>query len=128
MKTKTIPNLKNFLSAFLVIAGIHIAILPNLPEDYRQYEIFYGHLMLFAAAVILDFILNRVKDIDVTLIVKTFLAFSTFKIIFGFIFLLPWILNKSDETVPFIIQFFIIYFLYLAIEAVVVIRSYLSNS
>lgn len=124
---KTIPNIRNFLSLFLVLLGMHVALFSSLPKIYQQYPIIYAHIGLFLAALLLDFLLNRVKKIDDTLIGKTFLAFSTFKIIGGFLFLLPWILNKDDSSYPFIIQFFIIYFLYLTAEALIFIRFYLSK-
>lgn len=122
-----IPNFRNFISLFLVLIGMHLALFSSLPELYQQYEIIYAHVGLFFAALLLDFLLNRVKKIDDTLIGKTFLAFSTFKIIGGFLFLLPWILNKDESSYPFIIQFFIVYFLYLTAEALIFIRFYLSK-
>jgi hypothetical protein len=124
---KAIPNFKSFISIFLVLIGLNLSLFSVLPEVYQQNEIVYAHLMFFILAVLLDFILNRVQKIDETLIGKTFLAFSTFKIIGGLLFLLPWILNKDETSYPYIIQFFIIYFFYLAAEAMIFIKSYLSK-
>lgn len=122
-----IPNLRSFASVFLVFLGMHLALFNSLHLKYQQFEIIYAHIGLFLAALLLDFLLNRVKKIDDTLIGKTFLAFSTFKIIGGFLFLLPWILHKDESSYPFIIQFFIVYFLYLTTEAIIFIRFYLSK-
>lgn len=124
---KAIPNLKSFFSIFLVLIGMHVAIMEYLPDNYKQYLILLAHFALFTTAILLDYLLNRVKKIDDTLIGKTFLAFSTFKIIGGFLFLLPWILHKNEYSYPFIIQFFAVYFLYLFAEAAIFIRSYLSK-
>lgn len=122
-----IPNLKIFLAAFLFFTGLHLAVYSNLPSDYQQFQIFFGHIFLLAFALVLDFILNRVKKMDETLVGKTFMAFSTFKMIGGLVFLLPWILNKDDATMPFVLQFFLIYFIYLALEVILILRSYLTN-
>ncbi len=124
---KTIPNLKNFASVFLVLIGMHVALFEYLPEKYQQYEIFYAHGGLFLFALILDFILNKVKKIDDKQIGKAFVGFSTFKMIAGIIFLIPWIGSDDAYQFPFIIEFFVVYFLYLGTEAMIFIRFYLSK-
>ena len=124
---KATPNLKSFASLFLVLLGINMAVYGNLPSEYQQIQIIYAHGFLFALSLILDFILNKVKKVDETQIAKAFLAFSTFKMIGSLLFLLPWILNKDPYQLPFIVEFFAIYFIYLMAEALIFIRFYLSK-
>ena len=39
---KAIPNLKSFFSLFLVLIGMHVAIMEYLPDAYKQYLIHIG--------------------------------------------------------------------------------------
>ena len=52
----------------------------------------------------------------------TFLSLSFLKMILSLIFLFPIIFNNSDYSFPYIIHFFSLYFLYLFVEIIFLIK------
>ncbi|GAB4298673.1 MAG: hypothetical protein Kow0068_22480 [Marinilabiliales bacterium] len=128
MKKKII----NFSAALFVLAiatgGLHFLSLRILPDKYHVEKPYEMHIFLFFITlliyILLSFLLNKKKY----LMGYGFMATSLLKMGFSVLFLLPQILHKSPTTKSYVIQFFILYFIYLAIEVVYLVKDLKSKN
>ena len=71
----------------------------------------------------LFFIAKRLKKTQRTSSIgKNYILYTVIKMILSIIFLLPWLLYKDDSSKPMVYQFFLIFFPFLLIETVLLVR------
>lgn len=93
--------------------------LPEIVFYYSLLSIYLFHVLAtFATYFFLVFINNNFKDYTG----YAFMGASLFKMMAAIVFLLPMLLNRTDETFLNLISFFIPYFLFLFIETFFAIR------
>ncbi|MBD3638292.1 MAG: hypothetical protein HUJ25_13145 [Crocinitomicaceae bacterium] len=62
------------------------------------------------------------KSKKITSIGKNYILYTVVKMILSILFLLPWLLNKDESSKPMVIQFFIIFFPFLLVETILLVR------
>lgn len=62
------------------------------------------------------------KSEKITSIGKNYIAYTALKMIFAIIFLMPWLMNKDETTKPMVIHFFIVFFPFLLVETILLVR------
>jgi hypothetical protein len=84
-------------------------------------DVVYTNLFLFLLTILFFIIYNWLKKRK-TKSPFTFLSLSFLKMILSLIFLFPVIFNNSDYSPSYIMHFFSLYFLYLFVEIIFLIK------
>jgi hypothetical protein len=84
-------------------------------------DVVYANLFLFLLTILFFIIYNWLKKRK-TKSPFTFLSLSFLKMILSLIFLFPVIFNNSDYSPSYIMHFFSLYFLYLFVEIIFLIK------
>lgn len=84
-------------------------------------DVVYANLFLFLLTILFFIIYNWLKKRK-TKSPFTFLSLSFLKMILSLIFLFPVIFNDSDYSPSYIMHFFSLYFLYLFVEIIFLIK------
>jgi hypothetical protein len=84
-------------------------------------DVVYANLFLFLLTILFFTIYNWLKKRK-TKSPFTFLSLSFLKMILSLIFLFPVIFNNSDYSPSYIMHFFSLYFLYLFVEIIFLIK------
>lgn len=115
------PFLRKHIFLFLAVAVLvglaHILLIAkSLPPIYAETQTWTMYV-LFVPLTITGLVgIYRNYTKDQTSVVKSFMFYTVVKIIALFVFLAPWIVEKTPSTKPFIIQFFILFFVFLVLE------------
>lgn len=127
MKTKSL--LQYSLVTILITAGIlllgHIYINSKLDlAEKVQNEWWTIHVFLFLASFIGIYAIskNYERKKEVTSFGKTYLFYTTIKILAAIGFLIPWLLDDKEIARSFAAHFFSIFFPYLFVETILLIR------
>jgi len=128
MKNKQfLGALKTVVVFVIFLGGVHLLLLDYvLPKIYFQFQLIYAYLYLFGLSLLGVSGMFLIQKHDDTMIGYGFLAFTTLKMFAAIGFLLPWLTNQDDLTMPFVYQFFGIFFPLLLIETVIIVK--LTNS
>lgn len=126
------PFLRNqllFLTLFIaLIAAAHLLLVfRTLPDLYQLTQPWFIYIFLFPVTVIGFVMINQRYLKDETSVVKSYMFYTTVKMIATLIFLSQWIFPKNDLTRPFLYQFFILFFVFLFLEIRVLVQM-LNNS
>lgn len=118
-----------FLSLFIGLVGaVHAMLLHNvLPELYLSTQAWTIYAFLFPTTVIAFVLIYNRYLKDETSVVKTYMLYTTLKMIVTLIYIGPWLFPKNDLTRPFLNQFFILFFIFLFLEIRILIQM-LNNS
>lgn len=105
------------------IGGLHFLVHRVLPQEAQTPHVFYGDLFIYfltaVTLMIVAFLLEKMpKKVGFA-----FLGMSMVKMIVTTIFLLPEILNKTESTISYVLQFFAVYFSFLVVEAILTFRE-----
>lgn len=121
--------IKKTLLPFSLVAILLLAInaglmLSGLLENYSLKLWWAVHLFLIPLTFFgLFFIAKRLKQTQkITSIGKNYILYTVIKMILSIIFLLPWLLFKDDSSKPMVIQFFLIFFPFLLVETILLVR------
>jgi len=115
---------------FLGLIGflIHFLLLRAFPEKLYAPGILYVHPFLFIITVVIiiaiDVIFKKVKP---NMMGYAFMASSLFKMLIAVLYLLPVITKQVPYKTEYVIQFFMIYFMYLIIEVVYLVHKLKKN-
>jgi hypothetical protein len=102
-----------------VIAGIHYFLLQNtLPPIYQKTSPWLIYLSIVPVLVIGLYYIHSKYLKDNTSVVKTFMLYTTLKMLSSLAFLSDWMINKTELTLPFVYQYFAIFFIILFAEIV----------
>lgn len=126
------PFLRNqllFLTLFIaLIATAHFLIIFNiLPDLYQLTQPWFIYIFLFPLTVIGFVMINQRYLKDETSVVKSYMFYTTVKMVATLVFLSQWIFPKNQLTRPFLYQFFILFFVFLFLEIRVLVQM-LNNS
>lgn len=118
--------LKQIIRSFLLIgliAGIHYFLLKNgLPSIYQKTSPWLIYLSL-VPLLFLGLLYIYAKYLkDNTSVVKTFMMYTIIKMLSSLVFLSNWIMNKNELTLPFVYQYFVIFFLILFVEVIFLLK------
>lgn len=114
-----------FLLAALVILLINVALIfSGIFAKYDLKDWFWSYVFLVPVSIFgLWFIaLRYIKSKKITSIGKNYLLYTAAKMMLSILFLLPWLLNKDEATKPMVIQFFAVFFPFLLVETILLIR------
>ncbi|MEX1000827.1 MAG: hypothetical protein WDZ35_01790 [Crocinitomicaceae bacterium] len=116
--------ISRFIIAALIIFIINAAINTFLLDDYKLTYWWLNYVFLVPVTVIgLYFVpLKYRKTHRPTSIGKGFVVYTAVKMILSILFLLPWLLNKDPSSKPMVIQFFSIFFPFLLVETILLVR------
>ena len=111
------------LGAFIVHFGIWF--LKGSPIEMltpRHWYLVYA-FMIPTSVIGLYFIKMRFdKSQKITSIGKNYIAYTVLKMILAIVFLLPWLLNKDESSRPMVITFFTVFFPFLLVETILLVR------
>ena len=122
------PLIKKSLSIFLFSAVgiflIHLAVLFAIGKIYETpyWYLSYAFLVPISFLGIQIIIKRYQKSKKVTSIGKNYIAYTALKMILAIIFLLPWLLNKDETSKPMVIHFFVVFFPFLLVETILLVR------
>jgi hypothetical protein len=115
----------NFSFAAIFIFAGHYAILYYFSRYFYAPDVLFVHPFLFvitfATIVAVRVILKKTKQ---NMLGNAYLATSLVKMFFAVLFLLPQLLNNSFTRKEYVMQFFLIYFIYLTIEVVYLVQQF----
>lgn len=105
-----------FTIAGVLFLGAHLIAIEIQP-DINVENILHAHGFLFLLTLIAVIaVLIVAKKTGPRIIGYTFLGTTMFKMIIAVVYLYPILRGDSPDQIPYVIQFFIIYFLYLFAE------------
>jgi hypothetical protein len=126
-KNELLGALKKLVLFVVFLGGVHLLLLDYvLPKIYFQFELIYAYLFLVLLSVLGLMGMVLIKKNDDTMIGNGFLAYTTLKMFASVGFLFPWLRNQDEFTMPFIFQFFAIFFPLLILETIIIVK--LTNS
>ncbi|UKN00368.1 hypothetical protein K6119_11545 [Paracrocinitomix mangrovi] len=127
MKTNTL--FKSSINVVVIVAmlfaavhGTYIYTTTNIIELQNWWWL--SHTYLFVATVLGLFFISAQynKSKEIQSVGKAYLIFTTLKIVLSFVFLLPWLLMSKEIAKIFVGHFFLIFFPYLLVETILLIR------
>lgn len=123
------PLLKRILPPFLLVAVLCFAIngylmVSGIFSSYQLSDWWMNYVMLVPlTAGGLYFITHSyTKSGKITSIGKNYIAYTVIKMVLSMAFLLPWLLNKDASSKPMVAQFFSIFFPFLLVETILLVR------
>lgn len=122
MKKQILHFLKGFVPFTLIIFTIHFLIVNYLDgvTFYYSLPVIYLFHILSTLIVYLAMVLVYSKSRDYT--GYTFMGGSLLKMMAAVVFLLPMLLNNTENPFANILSFFIPYFLYLIFETIYAVK------
>lgn len=117
IKNNSFFNAIVFFSIFGVLfLGIHLIAIEIAPQLDVE-NILHSHVFLFILTMsVIITLLILIKKSNPRIVGYVFLSSTLFKMIIAVIYIYPILRGDSPDQVTYIIQFFIIYFLYLFSE------------
>ena len=112
------------LIIFAIIAAVfHYLVFRVLPDNYKVKGVIDMHLFLFVLTMINHVVMLIILKKKPDLMGYSFMGFSFLKMVLCVLFLLPVITNKTDQSIPYVLQFFTLYFGYLFYEVVLLLKE-----
>jgi hypothetical protein len=119
--------LKMLILFVVFLGGIHLLLLDYiLPASYFQLQLIYAYLFLGGLSTLGIGAMFLIKKNDEGMIGNGFLVYTMLKIFASVGFLLPWLTDQNEFTMPFVYQFFAVFFPLLFVETLIIVR--LTNS
>ena len=111
------------LAAFLFITH-YIILNYALDHLYMSQKWWLNYLFLVPASVIGLFYIHKrfYRSGNIKTIGKNYILYTTVKMVLAIVFLLPWLLTKDESSKPMVIQFFAIFFPFLLVETILLVR------
>ena len=114
-----------FLVISFTLFGLHFGLVelnlfPNL--QISKWWLNYIFLIPLSATGLYLVAYRYRKTSKVTSIGKNYILYTVLKMILAILFLLPWLLTKSDTSRPMVIHFFIAFFPFLLVETILLVR------
>jgi hypothetical protein len=114
-----IKNISYFLFGGIIIFLIHFLIIRAFPDKLETPGILLIHPFLFAITIIVIIAINIIlKKTKANIMGYAFMGSSLIKMLALILFLLPIIIKPVEYRLEYIVQFFMIYFIYLIMEVV----------
>lgn len=105
----------------IVLTAIHYTIIYLFSNTFVSLNILFSHLLLLVLTVVAVIFLNFIfKKIQSNIFAMAFMAVSFLKMLLSIAFLLPFIRSEIPDKMIFVIQFFVLYFIYLIGEIIIV--------
>ncbi len=121
-------SLQKFSFAAIFIFAGHYSLLHFFSRYFYAPGVLFVHPFMFvitiATVVAVKIILKRSKP---DMLGYAYLATSLVKMFFAILFLLPHLINDSFFRKEYVLQFFMIYFIYLTAEVVYLVRQFKNN-
>ena len=121
------PLVKKTAGLFLIVAIcfllLNIGIVFLLPKVAVQ-DWYWNYVFLIPISVLGMTIIARryTKSQKITSIGKNYIAYTALKMLLAIVFLIPWLLNKDENSKPMVIHFFIVFFPFLLVETILLVR------
>ena len=107
----------------IIFFGIHIYILHYFTSDQKFFfPLWQMYVFQFTVTFLLYGYLNFTMEKNATQVFNFFMIGTFFKMGLSILFLLPLLLAEDIEKQPDIINFFVVYFLFLFFEVVSLVR------
>ncbi len=118
-------SLLNFSFAAITLFVGHYYLLFYFPRYFYAPGALLIHPFMFvitiATIISVKIIFKRTK---LNILGYTYLATSLVKMLFAVLFLIPHLINDSFSRKEYVLQFFAIYFIYLAVEVVYLVQEF----
>lgn len=122
MKKKIIKTAINLLLVFAFIGGVHLLLLEFvLPADYKETKLIFIYIFLYFFIVLGMTGVYAVQKNNKEQLTNALLAFTVLQFLASLIFLLPELLNKDENTLKYVYQFFGVFFPVLLVESLILI-------
>lgn len=124
-------HLAQFLTPFgivvLAVTGLNWLVSRIIPPELLSDKITEGNIFLaiLTGGVLAFLAFMATKKVE--MVGYAFLGSTVVKLIVGTLYLFPEIMNQHEKTIPYILHFFSLYFIYLIAETVIVFK-YLNKS
>ncbi|MDR2835165.1 MAG: hypothetical protein LBV69_03045 [Bacteroidales bacterium] len=123
-----LSNKKNIIRDILIltIVGIllffiHLLVFYLFIDSFLTKNILFAHPFMYILTIITAFLLQYIfKKIKPNMMGMAFLASSIFKMLLAVLFIFPTIRSDVVDKKLFVIQFFIVYFIYLIAEVLMI--------
>ena len=117
------PFLLKLMFFCSLLCGIHYYIFINFYSEINLYlpiwSIYlFNFVLVFIAYALIKYILTK----DISKVYNTFLISIIIKMVLAIVFLLPLFFGKSENNKVEVINFFAVYFLFLAFEVFTITR------
>ncbi|MDR2011145.1 MAG: hypothetical protein LBQ22_11770 [Bacteroidales bacterium] len=107
----------------LIVFFIHFLLLRAIPI-LNVPDILFVHPFMFILTIITIVVLNIIfKKAKPSLMGYAFLGSSFFKMMIAVLFLIPILKENVDYKKIYVVQFFMIYFIYLAMEVIYLVQQ-----
>ena len=123
------PRIRKTVIPFLIVSVIlfvanAILIMTDLFEKVVIKDWFWNYVFLVPVSLVgLAFIAGKYyQSQKITSIGKNYILYTVVKMVLAVVFLLPWLLHKDDSSKPMVIQFFAIFFPFLLVETILLVR------
>lgn len=117
--------LMNFIYGAILLFGTHILLIHFFHRYLFVPNILFVHPFLFivsiASIITVRIVFSRSK---LSSLANAYMATSLGKMLLSLLFLLPQILNNGFYQKEYVLQFFVIYFVYLIVEVVYLVKHY----
>lgn len=111
------------VATLVFLGGIHIMLLESvLPKNYAHFSLVYCYIFLLAMSVFGIWGIFMVQKLNKEQMPMALLAYTVIKFLASILFLLPYLLNQTDFTRPYVYQFFGIFFPVLLVESMVFMK------
>jgi hypothetical protein len=121
-------SLLNFSYLAIIIFGSHYLLLNYVIVKWPVKESLIIHPFLFLLTIVTILAVKIIlKKTKLHVLGYAYLATSLVKMFFVILFLLPYLLNDLPYRKEFILQFFLVYFIYLAAEVSYLVKGLKNN-
>lgn len=122
-------SLINFSFAAIVIFACHYALLHYLSRYFYAPDVLLIHPFMFVLTIMTVVAVKVIlKKIKLQMLGNAYMASSLVKMFLAVLFLSPKLFNDSFFRKEYVLQFFIIYFIYLAAEVFYLVREFNKSS
>ncbi len=113
-----------FVIAFsILLFSIHlIALNFFIEERFQDGPWWLSYVYLMPVTIIGITLFYKKFEKEPKSAIKTFFVYSIIKMFGALILLLPWLIDKQDFSRPMVAQFFIVFFPYLLVETILLVR------
>lgn len=123
---KFFENYLNLIVKFcifgVIIFLLHWAIVYSFLDLSSPKGFWHFHLFLFSLTLISNIVVAWLLKKDTQVMGYGFMASGFLKMILSIVFLLPYLLNKDENTLGIVIQFMCLYVVYLVFEVILLTK------
>ena len=124
MMMNSLKKVQIFVFTFsIIVFVIHLAaVLFFLEDRFSDGPWWLTHIYLGPVTIFGITLFFRKFEKEPKAAIRTFFVYSIIKMFGALLLLMPWLINKGDFSRPMVAQFFIVFFPYLLVETILLVR------